>query len=202
MESRSFSKLDVEQVLREELPGLLDERFNDLEAKLQALSAKAEIGQQLTERATLVAFSGDMDKLLGAFIIANGAAAMGMEVSIFFTFWGLNAIRKQTITRGKSWPERMIAWMLPKGPASIPTSNMNMGGIGPAFFRHLMRKKNVEGLPALIDLSRELGVRFIACQMSMDIMGIRREELLDDIEYGGAASYVEDASRSAMTLFI
>jgi peroxiredoxin family protein len=154
------------------------------------------------DRATLVVFSGEMDTLQSACNIAAGAVAMGMEVSLFFTFWGLTALRRSTTYSGKSVGQRMAAFMLPSGPASVPTSRMNMAGMGPLFFKHLMQQKNVLSLPEMITLLRQLGVRLVACEMSMGVMGITREELLPDIDYGGVATYLGDASRSKITLFI
>jgi len=151
---------------------------------------------------SMVVFSGDYDKLLAAFVVATGAAAMGSDVNMFFTFWGLSAIKKQRIYRGKSLLEKMLAFMLPKGPNHVPTSNMNMGGIGPRFFDVMMKKKNVQKLTDLIDLARDLDVTFQACQMSMDVMAITKEELIDDIAYCGVAGFLGDADRSRITLFI
>ncbi|MDY6835149.1 MAG: DsrE/DsrF/DrsH-like family protein [Chloroflexota bacterium] len=158
--------------------------------------------QALSNRATIVVFSGDMDKLMSAFIIATGAATMDMEVSMYFTFWGLVALKKTTIFRGKPMMEKMMAFMLPSGPRKVGTSKMNMLGIGPAFFKKAMNKNNVEKLPELIDVAREVGVRMVACQMSMGVMGIKREELIDGLEFGGVGAYMGDASDSKITLFI
>ena len=155
-----------------------------------------------TERATIVAFSGDMDKLFATFVIATGAAATGMQVSIFFTFWGLNAIRQKALLRGKGLCEKLMALMLPSGPARLGTSKMNLFGAGPTFFRYVMRKRNVLSLPDLVAMAREAGVRLVACQTSMDVMGIRREELIDGVEIGGVATYLADARDSRITLFI
>ena len=150
----------------------------------------------------MVVFRGDYDKLLAAFVIATGAAAMGSEVNMFFTFWGLAALKKQRILRGKSFLEKMLALMLPKGPNSVPTSNMNMGGIGPRFFDVMMKKKNVQKLTDLIELAVDLDVKFQACQMSMDVMAVTKEELRDGIAYCGVAGFLGDADRSRTTLFI
>lgn len=156
----------------------------------------------ISNRATIVAFSGDMDKLMAAFIIATGAATMGMEVSVYCTFWALAALKKKTRLKGKPISEKLIAIMLPSGPAHLGTSEMNMMGIGPAFFGYVMKKKNIQSLPDLIGLARETGVRIIACQMAMDVMGILKEELIDDLDYGGVTTYMADACDSKVTLFI
>lgn len=165
--------------------------------QLQSTSASA-----LSNRATIVAFSGDMDKLMAAFIIATGAASMGMEVSVYCTFWALAALKKKTRLKGKPITEKLIAMMLPSGPAHLGTSEMNMLGIGPAFFGHIMKKKKIMSLPDLIGQAREIGVRIIACQMAMNVMGIHKEELIDDLDYGGVATYMADARDSKVTLFI
>jgi len=164
-----------------------------------------EVERQLAKRArktTIIAFSGDMDKLLAAFVIATGAAAMGFGVSIFFTFWGLCALKKESLFKGKSLTEQMITALLSSGPGSLPVSRMNMLGLGGPFFRRVMKKKGVISLEELIDLARESDVRMIACEMSMAVMGIRREELLDCVELGGVATYLADASESGITLFL
>jgi len=123
-------------------------------------------------------------------------------VSMFFTFWGLTALKKQTVYAKKSVPEKMISMMMPGGPASVGTSQMNMMGMGPAFFKMLMKKNNVESLPDLIEMAQDLEVKMVACQMSMGIMGITKDELLDEISYGGVATYLADAGDSKITLFI
>jgi peroxiredoxin family protein len=153
-------------------------------------------------RATIVAFSGDMDKLMAALIIATGAATMGMEVSIYFTFWALTALKKKTRLKGKPLLDRLMALMLPSGPGHLSTSKMNMLGLGPAFFGRVMRKKKMSSVNELIRLARETGVRFIACQTAMEVMGIGPDELLDDLDFGGVATYLADARESGITLFI
>ena len=170
-------------------------------SQVQSRLESAETGG-VADRVSLLVFSCDMDKLLCAFIIAAGAAAMGMEVSMYFAFWGLVGVKKKTIFRKKPFPKKMLAAMLPSGPRRVGTSKMNMLGIGPAFFKMLMKKENVQSLPELIDQVRELGVKLVACTMSMGVMGIKEEELLDDLEYGNVATYLEEASQSKVTLFI
>lgn len=160
------------------------------------------LGTQADNRATLLVFSGEMDKLLSAFVVATGAVSMGMEVSMYFTFWGLVALRKKTLYRGKSFTDKLMSAMLPGTVGSVGTSNMNMFGMGPAFFRKVMKDKHVESLPDLIELAQELGVRMIACQMAMDVMGIKKEELIDNIDVGGVSTYLGQATNSKITLFI
>ncbi len=152
---------------------------------------------------TLVVFSQDLDKAIAAMIIANGAQSMGKQVSIFFTFWGLNILRKpKRVKVKKSFIEKMFGMMMPRGTEKLPISNMNMAGIGPKMIRGIMKQKNVESLQGLMKSAMDLGVRFIACAMSMDVMGIKKEELIDGIETGGVATYLADASESNHNLFI
>ena len=153
-------------------------------------------------RATLVAFSGDMDKLLAAFVIAAGAATMGMEVSMYFTFWGLTVLKKRTCFKGKPFLDKLTALMLPAGPDHLGTSRLNLMGMGPAFFGYVMKKRNVASLRDLIDMAKASGVRLIACQMAMEVMGITRDELIGDLEFGGVATYLADAGDARITLFI
>ncbi|RPI37615.1 MAG: hypothetical protein EHM54_02700 [Nitrospiraceae bacterium] len=151
----------------------------------------------------MVLFSGDFDKVMAAFIIANGALAMGKEVTMFVTFWGLDALKKPEMgTAGKNFLEKMVTVMRPKGPDKLPTSKMNFGGIGPKLFHYMMGQKNVEPLSSLIDMSREFGLKIIACQMSMDVMGIKKEDLIDDIEVGGVAAFLSESYGSNTTLFV
>jgi peroxiredoxin family protein/rhodanese-related sulfurtransferase/TusA-related sulfurtransferase len=152
---------------------------------------------------TFVVFSGDLDRVLAAFIIANGALAMGSEVTMFFTFWGLNALRKSDPPPvGKGLMDRMFGMMMPRGANRLKLSNMNMGGMGTAMMKKVMRDKNVQSLPTLMDTAQKGGARIIACTMSMEIMGISREELLDGVELGGVAMFLGEADRSGATLFI
>lgn len=152
---------------------------------------------------TLILFSDDLDKTLATFVLANGAAATGKKVSIFFTFWGLNAIKKVRKPKvKKDIFGRMFGWMLPADSTQLALSKMNMLGIGSKMMRYLMRKKGVDSLETLRQQAIGLGVEFIACQMSMDVMGIKREELLDNVTVGGVASYMERAEQANVNLFI
>jgi peroxiredoxin family protein/rhodanese-related sulfurtransferase/TusA-related sulfurtransferase len=152
---------------------------------------------------TNVVFGNDFDKAMAAFIIANGAAAAGYEVSLFFTFWGINILRKTgPVTVRKNLVEKMFGWMMPRGPDRLSLSKMNMGGMGLAMIKGIMKRKGVLSLPELIEQARQNGVRFIVCTMSMDLMGIKREELIDGLEEGGVALYIERLSRSGAGLFI
>ena len=174
----------------------LDKTVKELQERVDKLEAK-------NSKLTMVLFSGDFDKVMAAFIIANGALAMGKEVTIFATFWGLDAIKKPEMgTAGKNILEKMVTWMRPKGPAKLPTSKMNFGGIGPKLFHYMMGKKNITTLQNLVDTSIEFGVKIVACQMSMDVMGIKREDLIDGIEFGGVAAFLGSSFNSTTSLFI
>ena len=152
---------------------------------------------------TFILFSDDLDKTLATFVLANGAAATGKKVSIFFTFWGLNAIKKVHKPKvEKDIFGRMFGWMLPSDSTKLALSKMNMMGIGAKMMRHLMKKKGVDSLESLRKQAIDNGVEFIACQMSMDVMGVKREELLDNVTIGGVASYMERAEQANVNLFI
>jgi len=154
------------------------------------------------KRFTNVVFSDDLDKALAAFIIANGAASMGYEVTLFFTFWGLNILRKENPGAVKKTPiEKMFGMMMPKGPSKLGLSQMHMGGVGKAMIEGIMNKKGVASLPELIASAQENGVKLVVCSMSMDLMGIKREELIDGIDEGGVAMYIDQIGGNA-NLFI
>jgi NADPH-dependent 2,4-dienoyl-CoA reductase/sulfur reductase-like enzyme/peroxiredoxin family protein/rhodanese-related sulfurtransferase/TusA-related sulfurtransferase len=151
----------------------------------------------------IIVFSGDLDKAIAALIIANGAAAMGRKVNMFFTFWGLNILRKaQKVKVRKTFMEKMFSIMMPRGANRLKLSQMNMAGAGAAMIRNVMRKKNISSLTELIDQARENGVEFTACTMSMDVMGIKMEELLEGTKMGGVAAMLGTAEESDMSLFI
>lgn len=150
--------------------------------------------------ATMVVFSGDLDKALASMIIASGAAAYGKQVTLFFTFWGLSVLKKQKVK--KSGLAKMFDIMLPNSANKLPLSNMNMGGMGSAMIKHIMKRKNVDSLPDMIEQAHKLGVKFVACTMSMDLMGIEKEELFDFVEYGGVATFIGDSEKANMQLFI
>ncbi|MDR6879680.1 peroxiredoxin family protein [Bacillus sp. 3255] len=165
--------------------------------------ADAYAGAASAKGATMVVFSGDLDKTIAAFIIASGAAAMGKQVTMFFTFWGLNVLRKEEAPPvAKDGLETMFSMMMPKGTRQLPMSKMNMGGMGSKMIRHVMKRKNVESLESLMQGAIRAGVKLIACTMSMDIMGIKREELIDGIVYAGVASYLGEAEDAGLNLFI
>jgi peroxiredoxin family protein len=157
-----------------------------------------------SERASIIVFSGNLDKVLAAFIIATGAAASGIQVDMFFTFWGLAALRKKGHKApGKKFMEKMFGAMLPANAEKLPLSSMHMAGMGTAMMKMVMKQKKVASLPELIALAREMGVNLHACEMSMRVLGLKREELLDGVkDVVGVASYLADASQSQITLFI
>lgn len=152
---------------------------------------------------TFILFSDDLDKVLATFVLANGAAATGKKVTVFFTFWGLNAIKKvnKPAVQKDFWG-RMFNWMLPSSSLKLKLSKMNMGGIGTRLMRHIMDSKHIDSLESLRQQAVENGVEFIACQMSMDVMGVKREELLDEVTIGGVATYMNRAEQANVNLFI
>ena len=152
---------------------------------------------------TIVVFSGDLDKAMAAFIIANGARAAGKEVTLFFTFWGLNILRKDNVSvKKENVVDKMFGMLMPKGADKLTLSKMNMGGLGSMMMRRVMKNKNVSSLKELIEDAQKSGIKFIACQMSMDVMGLTKEELIDGIEIGGVASYIDASSNANSNLFI
>ncbi|MDT8388916.1 MAG: FAD-dependent oxidoreductase [Lentisphaeria bacterium] len=169
----------------------------DMTPRCQTPAAK------MPETAAIVVFSNDLDKVLAAFIIATGMAAMGVKVSMFFTFWGLTALRREQPPKtAKDILSRMFGFMLPKGPKKLALSKMHMLGMGTAMMKHVMKSKNVPSLSALIEDARAMGVTFIACEMAMNVMGITREELVELDDVAGVASFAALAKDSGTTLFI
>ena len=174
-----------------------------VQEQVKAIEARIDKLEEKNNNLTMVLMSGDFDKAFAAFIIANGALDMGKEVTIFSTFWGLDVIKKPTMTAaGKGFLEKMVTWMRATGPNQLPTSKMNFAGIGPKLFRYMMGNHNVEGLPSMIEMAQEFGVKIIACQMSMDVMGVKKEDLLDGVDVGGVAAMLSSSYKSNTTLFI
>jgi peroxiredoxin family protein len=169
-------------------------------------NAKPEVAKeepvQVLDGKTLLLFSDDMDRAFAAFVIANGAAAMDSPVTIFFAFWGLNILRRPASSKGKDLLSKMFGMMMPRGPSQLKLSRMNMMGMGSSMMKYVMRKKNIMFLPELIASAKEQGVRLVACSMSMDVMGIRKDELIDGVEVGGVVTFLAAAEKSNMTLFI
>lgn len=155
------------------------------------------------KRTTIVLFSGDYDKAMAAYIIANGAAAYDHEVTIFHTFWGLNALRKdENILVKKGFMEKMFGKMMPRGADKMGLSKMQFAGFGPKMIKGVMKKHNAMTLPQLIEMAQEQEVKLVACTMTMDLLGLQQEELLDGIEYAGVAAYLADAEDGNVNLFI
>jgi peroxiredoxin family protein len=155
------------------------------------------------DKKTLLLFSDNLDKVLATFVIANGAAAMDSQVTIFFAFWGINVLRKDMATvHSEKLIDRLFGWMMPRGPGKLKLSKMHMLGVGTSMMKRVMKAKNVKMVPELIATAREAGVRFVACSMSMDVMGFSHEELMDGVELGGVATFLGAAEESNMTLFV
>ncbi len=164
---------------------------------------KSEINQNNEKNAqTIVVFSNDLDKALAAFIIANGAKASGKDVTLFFTFWGLNILRKSNVNTKKSIIDKLFGIMMPKGAEKLTLSKMNMGGLGTYIMKKVMKYKNISTLNELIKQAQNQGIKFIACKMSMDVMGIKEEELIDNVEIAGVAKYIAESNNSNSNLFI
>ena len=155
------------------------------------------------KKLSIIAFSGDFDKLTAVFTLGTGAAAVGYEVNIFFTFWGLNVLKKEHKPAVKKdlWG-RMFSWMLPSSSKKLKLSKMSMMGIGDRMMRHIMNEKHINSLEELRTQAQEAGVEFIACQMTMDMMGISKDELIDGVSIGGVATYMERAEQANVNLFI
>jgi NADPH-dependent 2,4-dienoyl-CoA reductase/sulfur reductase-like enzyme/peroxiredoxin family protein/rhodanese-related sulfurtransferase/TusA-related sulfurtransferase len=175
-----------------------------LKATIVKHQAKAcVVSDKACRSKTIVVFSNDFDRVMASLIIANGAASMGSEVTMFFTFWGLNALRKKTPEQiHKSIIEWMFGVMMPRGASKLKLSKMNMGGIGTAMMKGIMQRKNVSSLEELIEKAKASGIKLVACSMSMDIMGIRKEELIDGVELGGVAMYLDHAEAGNVNLFV
>jgi len=152
---------------------------------------------------TIVVFSGDLDKAIASFIIANGAATMDKKVTMFFTFWGLNILRKpENVYVEKGFIDKMFGWMMPQGSKNLQLSKMNMFGLGTKMMRQVMQNKNIDSLESLIKSAQANGIEMIACQMSMDVMGIKQEELIDGVQIGGVGAYLSAAEDANVNLFI
>lgn len=195
------------KVLEDHPSGASVDGENALKARIEQLERTVEELKVCMpeDRATIVVFSGDLDKVLASFVIATGAAAAGLETSMFFTFWGLCALKKAGAAAPpatRTLKEKMFALMTPSGSKSLGVSRMNFFGIGASMLRAMMKEKGIASLEELMEIAKDLGVKIIACTMSMDAMGVSKEELVGNLEYGGVATYMADACRSKVTLFI
>ncbi|MGD8701111.1 MAG: DsrE/DsrF/DrsH-like family protein [Desulfosarcina sp.] len=178
----------------------IEDQIDALKSQLEALQNHAQ-----ENKLAMVVFSGSLDKVLAALVIATGAVAMGMDAVLFFTFWGTPVLRdKYKTVKGKDLMGNMFGTMLPKGATDVQLSQMKMGGLGTAMMKSLMKKKNVASLEEMFGLAEELGVRIVICEMSMDLMGFKREEMItyDHLEFGGVAKFLEEAGTSKVQLFI
>ena len=175
----------------------LEERVRELEKRLAELEERAP-----DDRVSIIVFSGELDRVLAAFVIATGAAAMGQQVSMFFTFWGLSVLKKDTRLGGKTLFQKMMAVMSPASSQALPVSKMNYFGVGAKMLRSMMKEKNVSSLEDFIGMARDMGVRTIACEMSRDVMGIAESEMIGGIECGGVATFLADSLKSRTSLFI
>ena len=178
----------------------IEKQIEELKAQIQAVDKKTT-----ENKISMIVFSGDLDKVLASFVIATGSVAMGMEVVMFFTFWGTPVLRKKGgKASGKDLMSKMFGAMLPEGTSAVKLSKMNMGGMGTAMMKSLMKKKNVASLEQMLEMAAELGVRIFICEMSMDLMGFKREEIIDypNLTYCGVAKFLEEAQNSRIQLFI
>lgn len=194
-----------DQKLKEYIDALVEEKVNaktdEFRKELESLSNTiSTLNPRENEKITMLVTSFELDKIIPAFIIANGAASFGMDVTLFFTLWGINALKEKTVYKGKNIKEKMITMMLPNSPKTTTISRLNMMGVGTEMMKMMMKENNIETLPDLIDLSVEMGAKLIACQMTMGMMGITTEEIRKDVEFGGVALYIEEASESNVTL--
>jgi peroxiredoxin family protein len=175
---------------------------SDLTGSLSAqIENKEERGGEAeSRRLTILVFNGDFDRVTAALTVATGAAATGFQVSVYFAFWGVLALKQKNLYRGKNMMGKLMTAMLPSGAARLPTSRMNFFGAGPHLFRRIMRQKNMPGPSELLSLASDLGVQLVVCPASMEVMGIAKEELASGIEVGGVASFVRQASQSVTSL--
>jgi peroxiredoxin family protein len=178
----------------------------DAAGELEKLKKEMEALKDTSKnKLSMVVFSGDLDKLLAAFVIATGAVAMGLEVVMFFTFWATPALRdKKKRGKGKDLFGKMFDFMLPRGTGDIKLSKMHMGGMGTMMIKYLMKKKNIMSIDEMIKLSAELGVRIYICDMSMGLMGLKQEEMIDypGVDFVGVATFLQEAGDSRIQLFI
>ncbi len=184
----------------------IEQKIKDLQAQINKLKDKVtDIEETHKDELSIVVMSGDMDKILATMIIAVGAAALDTEVKLFFTFWGITALRDpKKKVKGKNFISTMFGMMLPKGRNKLKLSKLNMSGIGPKMIKGLMKKQNVYSLDELFQQAAELGIEINICEMSMDLMGFKKEEMIDypKLSYAGVATFLVDANESRNQLFI
>jgi len=178
----------------------------DIESQLAELKKQvSQLKEGTKDQLSMVVFSGDLDKVLAALIISTGAAAYDMKVKLFFTFWAISALRDPAKSaKGKNMIEKMFGWMLPKGASRLTLSKMHMAGMGSAMIRGIMKKHKVASLPEMLKTAAELGVEINICEMSMNLMGFKKEEMIDypNLTICGVATFLSDAQESKIQLFI
>lgn len=198
-------KSDIRKWAHSQGNEVLDSGFNGnaFYAKILKGGAESRNNHMVSNNKSMIVFSDDLDRAIASFIIANGAAAMGRKVTMFFTFWGLNVIKKhEKINVEKNFISRMFSRMLPRGSKALKLSKMHMGGIGSKLIRGLMDEYNVDSLEMMIEQAIEAGVEIVACNMSMDLMGVHKDELIDGVKFGGVATYLAEGEMSDVNLFI
>ncbi len=182
------------------------DQINKLQEQIEALQGKVtRLENSRMDQLSIAVVSGDMDKILATMVISLAAAAMDTKVKLFFSFWSLSALRaKDKKAQGKDFISKMFGLMLPKGKDKLKLSNMNMAGMGPVMIKHLMKSQNVLSLDQMFEQAGELGIEIVVCEMSMGLMGFKKEEMIDypHLSYAGAATFVCDANESSMQLFI
>lgn len=201
MEENVMKKMDIEQDAESALNlEAVQKQIDEMKTQMESLSKAAP-----DNKISMVVFSGDLDKVLASLVIATGSVAMGMEVVMFFTFWGTSVLRdKMKKVSGKDIMGKMFGAMLPKGTGAVKLSKMNMGGMGTVMMKNLMKKKNVASIEDMIEMAGELGVQIYVCEMSMDLMGFQRDEFIEypKLDFCGVAKFMEDAQNSKVQLFI
>jgi len=197
MISTSADQDRLEALVMQEVERRIGDLRKELKEEIDALRERTT-----GNRVTMVVFSGDLDRVMASLVIATGAASMGLDVSMFFTFWGLSVLKKKRRLAGKNLLEKAFSVMTPAGIGGLGVSKLNFAGAGALMLRKMMKDKDVVSVEELFAMAREMGVRIVACTMTMDVMGVTEAELIDNVELGGVATYLGDASDSKVTLFI
>lgn len=197
MISTSADQDRLEALVMQEVERRIGDLRKELKEEIDALRERTT-----GNRVTMVVFSGDLDRVMASLVIATGAASMGLDVSMFFTFWGLSVLKKKRRLAGKNLLEKAFSVMTPAGIGGLGVSKLNFAGAGALMLRKMMKDKDVVSVEELFAMAREMGVRIVACTMTMDVMRVTEAELIDNVELGGVATYLGDASDSKVTLFI
>ncbi len=171
---------------------------------LEPETTLAQLKESKPEKVTLVVLSGDMDRVMAALIIATGAAAMGMQVTMFYTFWGLNAIRKEEASSSpKDWLRKAFGWLNKGGASRLPLSRFHFGGLGTSMMKKVMKDNRMPGIPELMETAQDLGVKMIACTTTLGLMGISKDTLIDGVDQlAGVSTYLAEARQGSVNLFI